>query len=78
MRTIAQGETRRPGPAGRLTDVVCALDAELDAMRAAYLDLLAQHRAILSGSRPAIERARIDEAAALARAVAAGRLRMVA
>lgn len=60
-------------------DLACARDAELDSLRVAYLSLLAKYRALLSGSLPAVERARIDEAAALAIAVATGaRLRMAA
>lgn len=73
MRTIPQEEQcDGADPSARLADAVCALDAELDAMRAAYLNLLAQYRALLAGSVPAVERMRINEAAALALAVASG------
>lgn len=62
-----------------LSDELDRVRAERDCYSAAYLDLLARHRATITGSLPAIERARINEASALTIALAAGsRLRMVA
>jgi len=60
----------------RARAVAGSVTGERDCYAAAYLDLLARYRALLSGSLPVVERRAIHEASALAIALAIGEQRM--